>query len=280
MTIEGVDSYGISSLVDFFLTLENPDNILSFVIGIFLITVITITREVFIYKKSPSKKLNPSSVTLKIILSIAVGYILLLTFRTPVMMLFAVLASTPLSEWIFNKYFKEIFDNSNDEAQNEMVEDPVSVDEMAVPPLIDELILEEPPEELIAEEISDTSSEETIQVEDGLRNPDLDNIIDLLVVYNYISLNQRRRLFEETLLISDPEKEIERLLEMPIITRDELDEIKAIRQLIKLEGRLVTKEEATKWLTSVRNRRLQRDNVGSDEEKVQRRVRKVRKVGK
>ena len=83
---------------------------------------------------------------------------------------------------------------------------------------------------------------------EDIDKPDLNNIIDILLLYNYISANQRKKLYEEVMFLDEPEEEVERLLEMKVLSREELNEARAIKNLIKLEGKLVSKEDAVKWI--------------------------------
>ena len=69
------------------------------------------------------------------------------------------------------------------------------------------------------------------------------NIIDVLFIYDYISDYQRRKIIQ-SLICENTENMANKLLTTYTITQDELKEAKAILNLISLEGRLVTKEEA------------------------------------
>lgn len=96
-----------------------------------------------------------------------------------------------------------------------------------------------------------------------LDNPDVNNIIDILILYNYISPNHRKKLYEESIFMIDPDDEVRKLLQMTILTADELHEAYAIKNLIKLRGRLVTKEEAVKWIINQQNRQSTGQNGGA-----------------
>jgi hypothetical protein len=69
------------------------------------------------------------------------------------------------------------------------------------------------------------------------------NIIDVLFIYDYISDYQRRKIIQ-SLICENTDNMACKLLETYTITEEELKEAKAILNLIGLEGRLVTKEEA------------------------------------
>lgn len=69
------------------------------------------------------------------------------------------------------------------------------------------------------------------------------NILDVLFIYDYISDYQRRKVIQ-SLICESTDKMADKLLSIPTITEEELDEARAILNLIGLEGRIVTKEEA------------------------------------
>lgn len=69
------------------------------------------------------------------------------------------------------------------------------------------------------------------------------NIIDVLFLYDYISDYQRRKVIQ-LLLCESTDQMADTLLTTFILTEDELKEAKAILNLIGLEGRIVTKDEA------------------------------------
>lgn len=69
------------------------------------------------------------------------------------------------------------------------------------------------------------------------------NILDVLFIYDYISDYQRRKVIQ-SLICESTDKMADKLLTIPTITEEELNEARAILNLIGLEGRIVTKEEA------------------------------------
>lgn len=69
------------------------------------------------------------------------------------------------------------------------------------------------------------------------------NIIDILYLYDYITDYQRRKVIQE-LIYDDVSTMAERLNTIPAVNDDELREATAILNVINLEGKLLTKEEA------------------------------------
>jgi len=73
------------------------------------------------------------------------------------------------------------------------------------------------------------------------------NIIMILEMYGYISKNQKFKMITQS-LFETPDEQVEKLLEMYVLNKDELDEARAILNLIRLNNRLVTKEEALQYI--------------------------------
>jgi len=79
------------------------------------------------------------------------------------------------------------------------------------------------------------------------------NIIMILEMYGYISPNQKFKMITQS-LFETPDEQVEKLLEMYVLNKDELDEARAILNLIKLNNRLISKEEALHCIMEVKNK--------------------------
>jgi hypothetical protein len=73
------------------------------------------------------------------------------------------------------------------------------------------------------------------------------DIIMILELYGYISPNHKYKMITSS-LFENPEEQVMKLLDMHVLEESEYREAKAILNLIKLKKRLVTKEEALKYI--------------------------------
>jgi len=69
------------------------------------------------------------------------------------------------------------------------------------------------------------------------------NIVMILEMYGYISPNQKFKMITQSLL-ETPDEQVDKLLNMFVLEKSELEEARGILNLIKLKNRLVTKDEA------------------------------------
>lgn len=88
-----------------------------------------------------------------------------------------------------------------------------------------------------------TNNDETLQKIKKLGKDNNFNILDVLYVYDYISDYQRRKIIQ-SMICRNTDQMAEKLLTTYTISPEELNEAYAILNLIGLEGRIVTKEEA------------------------------------
>lgn len=89
----------------------------------------------------------------------------------------------------------------------------------------------------------------SIQLKEGMTIDRL-SICDILEIYGYISPNQIYKMISSS-IFETPDEQINKLLEMTALEKDELKEAKAIFNLIRLKKRLVTKEEALNYLIDI-----------------------------
>jgi hypothetical protein len=75
------------------------------------------------------------------------------------------------------------------------------------------------------------------------------DILDLLFAYEYISELQYKRVIQDS-IFELPEDMVQKLLKMPVITENELKEARVIMNLMKLEGREITREEALRYIVT------------------------------
>lgn len=85
-----------------------------------------------------------------------------------------------------------------------------------------------------------------IEIPEGYTVKTLD-LTTILELYGYISPNQKYKMISSS-IFDLPEEQIPKLLTMYVLTESELKEAKVILNLIKLKGKLVTKEEALKYI--------------------------------
>lgn len=79
------------------------------------------------------------------------------------------------------------------------------------------------------------------------------NIIMILEMYGYISPNHKFKMITQS-LFETPDEQVEKLLKMFVLDKNELDEARAILNLIKLNNRLITKEEALHCIVEIKNK--------------------------
>lgn len=102
---------------------------------------------------------------------------------------------------------------------------------------------EENDEELPSTNNIPSTTDETLQKIKKLGKDNNFNIIDVLYIYDYISDYQRRKIIQ-SMICKNTDQMAEKFLTTYTISPEELDEAYAILNLIGLEGRIVTKEEA------------------------------------
>lgn len=78
------------------------------------------------------------------------------------------------------------------------------------------------------------------------------NLIDILYLYDYITDYQRRKVIQD-LIYDDTDGMIEYLNTNPAVSDEELREAKAILNLINLQGKVLTKEEALLHIVDIAN---------------------------
>jgi len=88
------------------------------------------------------------------------------------------------------------------------------------------------------------------------------NIIMILEMYGYISPNQKFKMITQS-LFETPDEQVEKLLKMYVLDKEELDEARAILNLIRLNDRLISKEEALHCIADLRNRQ-ERNNKNEE----------------
>jgi len=209
------------------------------------INSLLITLFIFLKHKSCSIKynleINYIELSFKILVGCLIGGLLLLLCSKPQFLFFTVTLSPLLSEILYDKYFSR--DNIlNLEKQNQNI--------------INVNINNDKDDEIKDQSVHNSKLENL----DYIDKPDLDNIIDILTLYDYISLNHRRKLYESAIFFPEPEDAVCDLLEMDVLTKEELEEAYAIKNLIKLEGRLVTKEEALVWILKCQDKNKNKYN--------------------
>lgn len=79
------------------------------------------------------------------------------------------------------------------------------------------------------------------------------NIIMILEMYGYISPNHKFKMITQS-LFETPDDQVNKLLAMYVLDEKELKEAKAILNLIKLNNKLITKEEALQCISDVESK--------------------------
>lgn len=111
---------------------------------------------------------------------------------------------------------------------------------------------------------------ETIKIPEGYTIKTLD-LMTILELYGYISQNQKYKVISSS-IFDLPEKQIEKMTTIPVLTEEELKEAKVIFNLIKLKNKIVSKEEALKYifekeLEESNNKELRNSKKNKKEEK-------------
>lgn len=91
------------------------------------------------------------------------------------------------------------------------------------------------------------------------------NLIDILYIYDYISDYQRRKVIQ-TLIYEDPNGMVTYLQDHPAVSDEELKEAKAILNLITLQGRVLTKEEALLHIVDLQEKSANKSEKNKNEE--------------
>lgn len=78
------------------------------------------------------------------------------------------------------------------------------------------------------------------------------NILDVLYIYDYITDYQRRRVMQD-LIYENIDNMAEYLTERPAVTDEELKEARAILNIITINDKFITKEEAMLYLVKLNN---------------------------
>jgi hypothetical protein len=89
------------------------------------------------------------------------------------------------------------------------------------------------------------------------------DIVSILELYGYISANQRFKMISSSLFESSDQM-VNKLLEMSALTEDELKEATAILNLIKLNKRIITKEEALKYIIKYNQKKATSEEEGGN----------------
>lgn len=74
------------------------------------------------------------------------------------------------------------------------------------------------------------------------------DILDILYAYGYISEGHYKRVIEESIFETDADEIVDRLLKMPVVTNEQVKEARVIMNLIRLYGRVVSREEAVRYM--------------------------------
>jgi hypothetical protein len=185
----------------------------------------------YIYEKIKTKK-SYAVIFLEFAISFVLGYIILIIFKGLFSVILGMIGGPFLSIFLYNKYIKDTSDNK--------------------PPLytLDPSIIER------GEYVPDKKdvSGNKINVDD-IQKPDIYNILDILVLYNYIGANHRRKLYEESIILDTSDIDINKLLRMPVLTEEELREAKNIQKIIEMECRLISREEVLKEIIKAKNKK-------------------------
>lgn len=195
--------------------------------------IVTEQENPFVKKKMTLRIIN------RIIIALPINVIALFAFGDIAMLLvpiFGILGST----YVYGKFFN----NKNEIKERES---PVGDDKKSKDEEIDKDI-----------EIDDYSTDPNLTtIPEALKNVHYKNIdiITVLDQYGYISTNQRYKLVLES-LYETPDQMVNKLLTMSAITQLELNEARAILNLMDLRKRVVTKEEAQKFITAFVNGRI------------------------
>ena len=80
------------------------------------------------------------------------------------------------------------------------------------------------------------------------------SILEVLLYYDYISPLHKEYIETENIFDS-PEQMAEKLLTLPVLTERQLDEAKAIMNVIRMEGQILTKQDALLLVAKFEERR-------------------------
>jgi hypothetical protein len=89
------------------------------------------------------------------------------------------------------------------------------------------------------------------------------SILEVLLHYGYIS-NMHKEYVEVSDIFSTPDELSQKFLQMPILTVQQLKEAKAIMNVIRREGRIVTKKEALVIIGQIQERKVQGNDENTD----------------
>lgn len=211
--------------INYFKELGCSPNYILLSINTSLIILIVILKEKIVSIKG-AKDFDYLEVIFEIILGVLIGGIIVLIFNKMEAVFFSASLSPFVAEFIFNKYNSKVVSSKVGSENHNVVN--INMEGKT-----------------IDDEVKDLSE---------FKNKyDPNNIIDILTVYNYIGANHRRKLYESAIFAPDPEDAVKELLDMKVLTEEELSEAYAIKNLIKLKGRMVTRDEALMWIIKCQN---------------------------
>lgn len=225
-----------SDIIDFFnsfsTTIEDKDltgttYLIAIIVNLILGILFFLFRD--LSRKENGKKINIFNIIILSGINFAIGCIILLICGIN-SILFAPIIGFISSIYIEKKLLKEKSSNNNNEASstenniNVTVNNNLNDNERLVPNFYNP----------------------KVELPEGMTINDLD-IVKILELYGYISSNQKFKMIKNS-LFETTDEQIEKLLTMCVLEDKEYKEAKAILNLIKLNNRIVSKEEALKFI--------------------------------
>lgn len=83
-----------------------------------------------------------------------------------------------------------------------------------------------------------------------LRNKEYYDILDILLIYEYISFNQYDIVIKKH-LFSTPDEMVDELKLIPALTDEQLREARALINLIRIKGKLITRQELDEFIEQI-----------------------------
>lgn len=197
----------IEKIIEFFQKYEGQSiNWLYLLIALLLFSAIYGSIEYVEVRVKNKRDLNPVSLVCQIFLSSAIVAIFNLIL-SGISIILGILVALPVTLLVKNKYFSFLVE-----------------------------------EQTVAKEIKEDYAELNRLKKLFKSNPHY-SILEVLLYYGYISPNQKEYV-ETNNIFKTPEEMAEMLLSQSVLTPDQLDEAKAIMNMVRREGRVLTKQEA------------------------------------
>lgn len=217
----------IKEVIEFLLQYKDVPISVNHIILASVVSIAILSAVEFFEKKSKDKVFNPKQFLIQNVISISLISLTIWIFGGGVLIL-AIALGILGSVWLYNKYFKEFMG------------EPLSKEDVQY-------------------------SNELNRLKKEFRNNPHYSILEVLLYYGYISQLQKEYIETENIFDS-PDEMSKKLLNISALTPNQLKEAKAIMNVIRREGKILTKQEALFQIAKLEERRESDGQASKDSE--------------